>query len=269
MQEIYMDIIGYKGLYKISNLGNVQSLAKADGRAGRILSQEVIKRNHTNYRRVTLSKDGKVKRFQVHRLVAHAFIPNPENKPQVNHIDNNGENNVYTNLEWCTGSENMIHSLKQGRLDTAITAKVTASVAQMALLTKERHEQLIGKQFANLVIEEIFLSETTEYSYNAKSICLLCECSCIKALTEVVNGRKSALQCNDCTQRMKTEANKQKKLNNLIGTSKGTTIVTKAWINPVNQRYYVEVTCNNCNSVKIVTLEHFKDKRYTTNCCVH
>ena len=65
-----------------------------------------------SYLRVTLSKHSKTKRFQVHRLVAKAFIPNPENKPCVNHIDGNPSNNNVNNLEWCTYSENELHSYK-------------------------------------------------------------------------------------------------------------------------------------------------------------
>lgn len=65
------------------------------------------------YKRVTLS-NGKRTRFPVHRLVALAFISNPDNKPQVNHIDGNPDNNHYTNLEWVTQSENMLHAYKTG-----------------------------------------------------------------------------------------------------------------------------------------------------------
>ena len=75
------------------------------------LNQELIKRGgKSEYRRVTLSKNGSVKRFQVHRLVAIMFIDNIKNKPCVNHIDGNGLNNKVSNLEWCTYSENEKHS---------------------------------------------------------------------------------------------------------------------------------------------------------------
>jgi hypothetical protein len=118
MEEVYTQVKGYEGLYEVSNYGNVKSLPKGDGNGNRerILRQELLNSNtHTNYRRVALSMNGIVKRYAVHRLVAEAFIENLELKPQVNHIDNNGENNHVSNLEWCTASENMKHSSNQGR----------------------------------------------------------------------------------------------------------------------------------------------------------
>lgn len=117
MKEIYKDIKNYKKLYKISNLGNVLSLSKGDGNGNkdRLLLQESTKKQHTTYKRVTLSKKGKTKRFLVHRLVAEAFLPNDNNKPHINHLDNNGSNNTVTNIEWCTHSENMKYCAKQDR----------------------------------------------------------------------------------------------------------------------------------------------------------
>lgn len=116
--EIFKDVKGFEGLYKVSNYGRVLSLPKGDGNGNRerFLKQDIVKRNHTNYRRVTFCQFGITKRYQVHRLVGLHFIPNPENKPQVNHIDNNGENNKVSNLEWATHSENMKHAQRQGRL---------------------------------------------------------------------------------------------------------------------------------------------------------
>lgn len=121
--ETWKDIKGFEELYEVSNYGNVRAKYREfigkDGKLKkyheRLLKPDtsVIKRG---YARVTLSKDGIVTRYQVHRLVAGAFIPNPENKPFINHIDNNGLNNHVDNLEWCSHSENMIHAQKQGRL---------------------------------------------------------------------------------------------------------------------------------------------------------
>ena len=136
MEEVYRDIIGYEGKYQVSNLGNVKSLPKGDGNGNkeRLLKQEINKRKHTNYRRVSLSSNGNVKRFLVHRLVGEAFIANPDNKPQINHIDNNGENNNSNNLEWVTGSENMIHAEKQGRnIGLPITWEMQRAKALMTL----------------------------------------------------------------------------------------------------------------------------------------
>ncbi len=102
----WRDISGYEGCYQIDNKGKVKSLSRTLSFLEKILNPE-----HTQgYRRVTLSKKGEKRRYMVHRLVAIAFIPNPENKPCVNHKDGNKSNNCVDNLEWVTHSENEIHS---------------------------------------------------------------------------------------------------------------------------------------------------------------
>jgi hypothetical protein len=117
-EEIWLPVKNWEGLYEISSYGRVKSLPKGDGNGNRerILKQGNEPSNTTIYKSVRFSKDGKVTKYIVHRLVAEHFIPNSENKPQINHIDNNGSNNNIENLEWVTGSENMIHAQKQGRL---------------------------------------------------------------------------------------------------------------------------------------------------------
>lgn len=117
MQETIKDIEGYEKRYAVSDLGIIYSYPNKFRKGIRILKQDVSKRKYTSYRRVTFSLHGKTKRFSVHRLVGKAFIPNPDNKKFINHIDNNGENNIVSNLEWCTHKENMKHSAKQGRQD--------------------------------------------------------------------------------------------------------------------------------------------------------
>lgn len=101
-KEIWKDIPGYEGLYKVSNLGNVKSL-KRNGIKGIILKGE---KDEFDYKRVTLCKKNKTKKYKVHRLVAQAFIPNPNNLPQINHKDENSKNNNVENLEWCTAKYN-------------------------------------------------------------------------------------------------------------------------------------------------------------------
>ena len=103
--EKIKDIKGYEGLYQVSSWGKVISV-----KTNKVLSPEI---NSKGYLRVDLyDSTGKKKHYKVHRLVAEAFIPNPENKPQINHIDGNTQNNSITNLEWCTSSENMNHAKK-------------------------------------------------------------------------------------------------------------------------------------------------------------
>lgn len=98
--ETWKDIEGYEGLYQVSSWGRVKSTY----RGGKILKTDKLR---NGYLRVTLSKDGMYKRYLVHRLVAQAFIPNPQNKLQVNHIDEDKENNYVENLEWVTATENL------------------------------------------------------------------------------------------------------------------------------------------------------------------
>lgn len=110
MVEIWKPVVGFEGLYEVSNFGRVRSL-KRNTTSGKIMTNEV---NHKGYCRVTLTKNNKWKHFSVHRLVAEAFIQNPQNKSQINHIDGNKSNNSVENLEWCTASENQIHARLMG-----------------------------------------------------------------------------------------------------------------------------------------------------------
>ena len=110
-EEVWKDIKGYEGLYQVSNKGRVKSLnryavnhSKLQFRPERILKQN--HRNSSKYSMVVLSKEGKTTPQLVHRLVAEAFIPNPDDKPIVDHIDTDMNNNTVENLRWCTQKEN-------------------------------------------------------------------------------------------------------------------------------------------------------------------
>ena len=118
MEEIWKDISGYEGRYKVSNLGNVKSLKYFHHNKEALLVGGI---KH-GYRQVILAKEYKVKYKSVHRLVAEAFIPNPCNKPQINHIDGNKLNNNVSNLEWCTQKENQEHAYRIG-LQKSISTK--------------------------------------------------------------------------------------------------------------------------------------------------
>lgn len=98
MQEIWKDVIGYEGLYQVSDCGNVRSIC------GRYGDEVILKQGigSTGYRIVTLCGKGKQKTANVHRLVAKAFLPNPNGYPCINHKDENKTNNSVSNLEWCS-----------------------------------------------------------------------------------------------------------------------------------------------------------------------
>lgn len=145
MQEEWKDIKGYEGLYQVSNLGRVKQChvytnlnGKGYTRKEKIKKQTVV----GNYYKVGLTKDGKNKLFLVHRLVAQAFIPNDDStKDCINHKDENGFNNVVTNLEWCDRTYNDNYGTRNYRLG------------------------LISAEYANLHRQE--LSERTKKSWES------------------------------------------------------------------------------------------------------
>lgn len=105
MQEIWKDIEGFEGKYKISNLGRVYS----------IKNDIILKPGYDGKKYSTVSLYNKKKyHFKIHRLVAKYFIPNPNNYPQINHIDGNKQNNRIDNLEWCDQSHNIKEAYRLG-----------------------------------------------------------------------------------------------------------------------------------------------------------
>ncbi len=190
------NINNYKNLYTIDDKGNVFSVdrynidknGKKKFYPGKKLKQETS--TAYGHKRVTLSKNGKTKRYLVHRLVGLHFIPNPLNKPQINHIDNNPINNHKDNLEWCTGSENMIHAQKQGRLFDAQSAggKIGGNIGRQRGI--DRIKKSIGTIHNNWQI--------LNYDSPRKALCkcLLCNREYIRDFRSIVLGVSK--QCKSC-----------------------------------------------------------------------
>jgi len=137
-KEIWKDIPGYEGLYQVSNYANVRSL-----RFGKI---KIIKshKDKLGYKHIRLRKDGKRKMYLVHRLVAMAFIPNPDNLPIINHKDENPDNNSPENLEWCTYQYNNTYGHHGEKLSKSITGTINRKgTSKVVLQIDIETEQII------------------------------------------------------------------------------------------------------------------------------
>ena len=154
INEVWMPVPDYP-LYSVSNLGRVRSDNLYSHKLPLIMSVYPDKDGHM---RVRLSKTGKVKNFYVHRLVAMAFIANPESLPIVNHKDENPANNRVENLEWCTALENTIHNRMPVR---------RAAPLRRAIVQKELSGEFVKVWDSRASIE----STTGYYGGNITSAC--------------------------------------------------------------------------------------------------
>jgi len=195
------EILGYEGLYSIDNNGVVYS-TPSDGKPHKILKQESIYRSNTTYKRVSLSKNGIVKRFQVHRLVAEIFLPNPNKYTVINHIDNDGSNNSVSNLEWCTQKMNIQHSIKQGRhisCDPKACSKATKSYRKNRTEeVKKKYDALVGTTYKNRK-----LLNMVKYGKHPSGnfLCLQCSKEFTASIADSIKPRykEALLGCRSCS----------------------------------------------------------------------
>lgn len=145
--RIWSDIPGFEGQYEVSNDGLVRSwmYGKKHLTVARILKQKTDK---YGYLTVTLQKNSKKHYFTVHRLVAMAFVPNPQKKPQVNHKNGIKKDNCFQNLEWATNSENIQHAF-----DTGLISKEKVSAGQ-----KRRYERAEERELSRQRAKSFYLN---------------------------------------------------------------------------------------------------------------
>ena len=126
-EEIWKDIEGYEGYYQVSNMGRIKSLerkCKCCGGGTKTIQGKVLKlADDKGYLKANLLKEGKVKRYFVHRLVAIAFLSNENNYPCVNHKDENRRNNNVSNLEWCTHEYNNNYGTRKEKASKTMKGK--------------------------------------------------------------------------------------------------------------------------------------------------
>lgn len=127
-KEIWKPVMikGFEGCYEASSLGQIKSLDRIDSyRSGRFRKERILKQTEQDgYNHLFFSKTGVKRNFAVHRIIAETFLPNIENKPQVNHKNGIRNDNRVVNLEWCTGSENAQHSRNVlGNIYNSMTGK--------------------------------------------------------------------------------------------------------------------------------------------------
>lgn len=139
-KEEWRDISGYEGFYQASSLGKIRSVDRRcwNGKTMALMKGKILKLafsgDDRKYLVAHLSKYHKQKTFSVHRLIAHAFLPNPDNLPEVNHKDENPSNNRVSNLEWCTRSYNTNYGTHNEKLRNTKSARYGKPILQFDLL---------------------------------------------------------------------------------------------------------------------------------------
>ena len=179
MKEQWKDIKEYEGLYQVSDLGNIKMLEKRvwNGKAYLCFPEKIrsLNTDKDGYLNITLHKKGKAKTFKVHRLVAEAFIPNPENKSTVNHKDGNKTNNCVDNLEWATRKEQIQHAYKTNLMNQ--TGENNVMYGRLGADNPKSIPILQLDKYTNRMIKEYdsLASAGRNLGVNTGKICLVCQ----------------------------------------------------------------------------------------------
>lgn len=167
-KEIWKDIPGYEGLYKASNLGRIKSLPKRkNGRCAGfyIMRERILKPQQSGcgylFVRLATMVNGKINKEYVHRVIATAFITNPNNLPQINHKDENRTNNHVDNLEWCDAKYNMNYNGKAYRTAECHRTKVAQYTLNGEYITT----------YPIMTIAAISIGKTSRFASNISACC--------------------------------------------------------------------------------------------------
>lgn len=160
-KEIWSPVVSYEGIYEVSNLGNVKHLEykRKNTLTGgySIMKERILKpvKHKNGYVVLDLHKNRFHKIILLHRIVAVTFIPNTKNRPQINHLDGNKENNRVDNLEWCTPRENVLHAVKNGLSKSKLLPYDIILIRQQLCNNEKQTE--IAKRFnvSKYVIQDI------------------------------------------------------------------------------------------------------------------
>lgn len=226
MQEIFKPIKNYEEKYEISTHGRVKSLICRTSSEPQLLK---LQTNNKGYVYVELSQPSK--KYFIHRLVAETFLDNPTNLPLVNHLDNNPSNNLVTNLEWCTQSQNLKHAQNQGRLLEAQRAGGITTTTNNKLMATSLAKSLINTTYHAWKVTSYVGTKCIGPSLEREYV--LCTCACGTTAEIYYASILSGVASKSCTKcaSLKLSANHK---NALISSICDTIVGTWKVIKPIN-----------------------------------